>query len=370
MIAVARGRHVIFGTGPVGVALARALEQSGRTVVSVPVNEYGSDPFGIAVMRGDATDFEFAMRACQGASVIYSCLNGPVKEWDSQFPPVVDNLIRIASETGAKLVHWDLAHMYGPTRDPIAESTPNAAKSGPSKVLIDIADKIVDATWTGRINGVIGRSADIYGPGAIGPEFGASFGGRVFWPAHEDADITIVGDIDAPRSLAFIDDVASGLVMLGESHDSTGHIWHLPCAPPLSPAEMAANVVSQARSSAEIGSSPRHVRGCALLQLKIVRADISEVQHELHALDRPFVLDHSKFTAAYGEQVTDHDIAIKRTLAWFFAHPRPISDPIVERVAARLPEMPKLPKMPRIAATSRLARRFGSGALGLAKTSL
>ncbi len=39
MIAVARGRHVIFGTGPVGAVLARALHATGRTVVAVPVNE-------------------------------------------------------------------------------------------------------------------------------------------------------------------------------------------------------------------------------------------------------------------------------------------------------------------------------------------
>lgn len=361
MIAVARGRHVIFGTGPVGVALAHALEESGRTVISIPVNEYGSDPFGTTVMRGDPTDFEFALRACDGAEVIYSCLNAPTNEWQSQFPPVIDNLIKVAETTGAKLVHWDLAHMYGPTRDPITESTPNSAKSNPAQVLIDIADKIINATWTGRIDGVIGRSADIYGPGALGPEFGSSFGARVFWPALEDSEIGLVGDIDSPRSLAFVDDVANGLVTLADAHDSGGHVWHLPSAPPLSPSELAMMVATQAHSSAEIGSSPRHIRGCALLHLKIVRSDINEVQHELHTLDRIFVLNHSNFTMAYGEVVTDHVDAIRKTLAWFMAHPRPVKPPVSERVAE---------KLPRVVATSRLARRFGSGALGLAKTSL
>lgn len=361
MIAVARGRHVIFGTGPVGVALAHALQESGRTVISVPVNEYGSDPYGIDVMRGDPTDFEFALRACAGAEAIYSCLNGPVDEWKSQFPPVVDNLIKVAEATGAKLVHWDLADMYEKTRDPITEATPNSAKSGPAAVLIELADKIVNATWTGRFEGVIGRSADVFGPGAIGPEFGSSFGGRVFWPAIEDSEISVVGDIDSPRSMAFIEDVADGLITLADSPNSGGHIWHLPSAPPISPSELVSMVVSQARSSAEVGSSPRHIRGCALLHLKIVRADISEVQHELHALDRRFVLNHSNFTLAFGEQVTDHAVAIRKTLSWFLAHPRPTPAPVAERVVERLP---------RVVATSRFAKRLSSGALALAKTSL
>jgi nucleoside-diphosphate-sugar epimerase len=161
--------------------------------------------------------------------------------------------------------------------------------------------------------------------------------------------------------MSFIDDVAKALIMLGEAHDSTGHIWHLPCAPPLSPGELASMVISQARSTAEIGASPRHVRGCALLQLKIVRSDIAEVQHELHALDRPFLLDHSNFTNAYGGSVTSHEDAIQSTLTWFTAHPRPVKEPIAERVFERLPKVAK---------TSRLARRFGAGALAMARTSL
>jgi nucleoside-diphosphate-sugar epimerase len=183
----------------------------------------------------------------------------------------------------------------------------------------------------------------------------------VFWPALEDTSISIVGDINGPRSLSYIDDVAFGLIMLGEAHDSTGHVWHLPCAPPISPSELASQVIAQARSSAEIGSSPRHIRGCALYQLKIVRSDISEVQHELHSLDRPFVLNHSNFTTAHGEHVTSHADAIRTTLAWFTAHPRPITEPIIERVFERLPK---------VARTTRIARRFGAGALGLARTSL
>jgi hypothetical protein len=54
-------------------------------------------------------------------------------------------------------------------------------------------------------------------------------------------------------------------------------------------------------------------------------------------------------------------MAVHQTLAWFTAHPRPLSEPFVERVFERLPK---------VARTSRLARRFGAGAMALAKTSL
>ena len=183
--------------------------------------------------------------------------------------------------------------------------------------------------------------------------------GRVFWPALEDMDVTLVGNVNSPRSVAYVGDVASGLITLGEMHNSAGRVWHLPCAPPVSPTELARIVMEQANSNAELESTPRYLRGCALMQLKVVRADISEVEHELHVLDRAFVLNHSRFTSTFGEMVTEHMDAVRATLEWFKAHPRPVTVPFVERAMDRLPPL---------ARTSRLARRLGSGALALAKS--
>jgi len=170
MIAVARGRHVIFGTGPVVAALAHAMEQSVRSVISIPVNEYGSDPYGIAIMRGDRTDLEFARKACSGAEAIYSCLNGPINDWKSTYESIVDTLIESARTTFAKLVHWDLAHIYGATCEPITKSTVNSAKTSQAQVLIDLSDKVIDATWVGQIDGVIGRLAKRFNVGAFSLE--------------------------------------------------------------------------------------------------------------------------------------------------------------------------------------------------------
>jgi len=61
---------------------------------------------------------------------------------------------------------------------------------------------------------------------------------------------------------------------------------------------------------------------------------------------------------AYGENVMSHEDAIRQTLAWFAAHPRPVGEPIVERVLERLPQ---------VARTSRFAHRLGAGAMAMAE---
>ena len=80
MIAVARGRHAIFGTGSVGTALARALQESGRTVVSIPVNKYGSDPVNTTIMRGESDRFRVRLAYLRWPRSHLHIFNGPAKD--------------------------------------------------------------------------------------------------------------------------------------------------------------------------------------------------------------------------------------------------------------------------------------------------
>jgi len=71
LIAVARNKQVVFGTGPVGSSVARLLQSAGYEVLAIPTSEYGSDPQGVQIYRGDPTDFEFVLTACTDASAIF-----------------------------------------------------------------------------------------------------------------------------------------------------------------------------------------------------------------------------------------------------------------------------------------------------------
>jgi nucleoside-diphosphate-sugar epimerase len=74
--------HVVFGTGPVGLAVMDALNQRGRRRVRM-VNRSGRArvPDGVEVVGGDATDEAFAREASEEASVVYFALNPPYDKW-------------------------------------------------------------------------------------------------------------------------------------------------------------------------------------------------------------------------------------------------------------------------------------------------
>jgi hypothetical protein len=70
-----RELHVVFGSGPVGRAVAAELVRGDRRVRVV--NRTGRDPGpdGVKVVRGDASDPAFARAAAAEAKVVYQALN-------------------------------------------------------------------------------------------------------------------------------------------------------------------------------------------------------------------------------------------------------------------------------------------------------
>ena len=95
-------RHVIFGTGAIGLATLDALRRRGETVRLVNRSGHAPVPDDVEVIAGDARDPAFTTTVAQGAQVIYQTLNPPYAEWTAQFPllqagvPHVGNGVRRA----------------------------------------------------------------------------------------------------------------------------------------------------------------------------------------------------------------------------------------------------------------------------------
>jgi uncharacterized protein YbjT (DUF2867 family) len=70
-------RHVIFGTGAIGLATLEALRRRGETVRLVNRTGTASTPGDVEVLGGDASDPAFAAAAARGAQVVYQTLNPP-----------------------------------------------------------------------------------------------------------------------------------------------------------------------------------------------------------------------------------------------------------------------------------------------------
>ena len=79
-------RHVIFGTGAIGLATLDALLRRGETVRMVNRSGSARVPEAVEVVGGDAADPQFTIDVTRGARVVYQTLNPPYERWVEEFP--------------------------------------------------------------------------------------------------------------------------------------------------------------------------------------------------------------------------------------------------------------------------------------------
>ncbi len=306
--------HVIFGSGPVGLALMNELVSHGKAVRIV--NRSGTlrqaAPSGVEVSRGDAIDPASTRALCQGAVVVYNCTNPPYTEWLAKFPPLQAGVLAGAVSAKAKLVVMENVYMYGPTGGrPITEDLPYAATTRKGKLRARMAEELLAVHAAGTLRIAIGRASDFFGPQAIQ----SSAGERMFAPALAGKTVQVLGNPDLPHTYTYIPDIAKGLVILGERDEASGQAWHLPSAQTITTRQFIEKIsgITRPGQKPHILAAPRLlIQGLGLFDPMM--REVAEMQYEF---EEPFILDNSRFEKAFGDIATPLDEAIQCTAQWF-----------------------------------------------------
>jgi len=313
---MSNGLHVVFGTGPAGLAVVRELAARGERVRAVNRSGRAVVPAGVELRRGDATDPAVTRELCAGAAVVYGCLNAPYHRWPELFPPLQAGVVEGAAAAGAKLVVLENVYLYGPTGGrPLTEDLPAAATGRKGATRARMTTELQQAHQRGKVRVAIGRAADFFGPGVLA----SAMGERVFPRALAGRPVQVLGRPDLPHTYSYVPDVGRGLVTLGERDEALGSAWHLPGPQTVSTRQFLELVFRAAGRRPRVKALPR-----ALLQvLGLVNPTVRELRELLYEFEEPFVLDHSKFDRAFGAGATPLDEAVGRTVAWYRDHARP-----------------------------------------------
>ncbi|MFC5528832.1 hypothetical protein [Cohnella yongneupensis] len=105
--------HVIFGTGPVGMADMRELRRRGVQDIRM-VNRSGrlQGENNVRVIRGDASNAAESIAICEEAAVVYHCAQPGYLNWPKRFPAITNGILEGAAAANAKLVYADNLYMY------------------------------------------------------------------------------------------------------------------------------------------------------------------------------------------------------------------------------------------------------------------
>lgn len=303
--------HVVFGTGPVGQATARALLARGHAVRMVNRSGRAEAAAGVTVVRGDAYDPASVAELTAGATAVYQAAQPAYHEWATKFPPLQTSIIEGVARSGAKLVVVENLYMYGLVDGPIHEGLPYAAHTKKGQVRARMAEEVQAAHRSGKLRTVSGRASDFYGPGVLQ----SALGERTFVPALAGKQAEAVSRLDALHSYTYIEDFGEALARLGERDAALGRHWHVPNAPALTQRELMALLFAELQLPQRVSVTGRLILSLAGLFLPGAR----EMVEMLYEFERPFVVDSSAYARAFGDHATPVREGLRRTVAWYRA---------------------------------------------------
>ncbi len=306
-------RHVVFGTGAVGLATLDALRRRGETVRLVNRSGTAPVPDGVEVVGGDAADPAFAIAVAHGADVVYQTLNPPYHQWAHLFPALQAAVLAAAESAGARLVSMENVYLYGrPAGRPLTEDRRHDAHTVKGRLRGQMSRELLAAHRAGRVQVAIGRASDYFGPRG-GAQ--SNLGDRVFPAALAGRTATVLGDPDMPHTYTFIPDIGEGLAVLGEHPDAPGQAWHLPNDPDTRTTRQLVETVH--RLAGQPRTRLRRVPPLVLRALGLADPTVRELLEMKYQFAEPFVVDSARSTARLGLRATPLDRALAATLATY-----------------------------------------------------
>jgi nucleoside-diphosphate-sugar epimerase len=309
-------RHVIFGTGAIGLATLDALLRRGEQVRMVNRSGCARVPHHVEVVAGDAADPTFTIDVTRGAEVIYQTLNPPYFRWIEEFPALQASVLIAAGAHSARLVSMENVYMYGrPAGRPLTEERTDAAHTRKGKLRARMAADLLTAHRAGRVEVAIGRASDYFGPRG-GAQ--SNLGDRLYHAALEGRTARVLGDPDQPHTYTYIPDIGAGLAVLGQHPDAPGQVWHLPNDPATRTTRQLGDLVFRLA-----GTAPGRIRQVPPLLLRVAALTdptVRELLEMQYQFAEPFVVDSTKITTGLGLRATPVEQALAETLASY--HPR------------------------------------------------
>ena len=123
----------------------------------------------------------------------------------------------------------------------------------------------------------------------------------------------LIGDIDQPHTYTYVPDFTRALIRVAEDPATNGQIWHVPSAPARSTRQVVETIYDLA------GNRPRiRVLPLGLLRLLgLFNPLFRELDKMRFIWDRPYIMEHQKFTHYFGGEPTPLEKGLRTTLDWF-----------------------------------------------------
>lgn len=301
---------ILGGNGTIGSVLAKELTKytnSIRLVSRHPKKVNATDE----LFPADLSDPEQVEKAIAGSEVVYLLVGFEytLKVWQDKWPKLMRASIDACIKHHAKLVFFDNVYLYDIGAIPhMTEDSPINPPSKKGMVRRQIADMLMTAVKSGKLTGLIARSADFYGPSND-----KSFLIEVVYKnLKKGKKPNWFIKADKKHSFTYTPDAAKATAILGNTADAYGQVWHLPTDKnSLTGKEMISLFTKEMNVADKVFVLPMWLLKLLGLFIPLMK----EMPEMMYQYDRDYVFDSSKFQEYFNFSPTSYQQGVKETIA-------------------------------------------------------
>lgn len=302
-------KYTILGAGgAVGNVLTHQLLKEKKNVRLV--SRSGFSISGTEVLKADLNSHYETMKSVEGSDVVYLTVGLPYDSeiWSKQWPQIMQNTIDACKSSGSKLVFFDNVYMYGKVSGKMTEDTPYNPCSKKGEIRAKVATQLENEIEKRNINGVIARSADIYGP----------FATKTSMPFILAIDKLLngkkglwMGSANCKHSFTYTRDIAKSLLLLANNKESGNQIWHLPTYNPAITGKEFIELIAK-----ELGVKPNYtvLKKWSVKLIGLFNKTIAEVYEMLYQNEIDYCFDSTKFNNFFNYEPIPYKSGIHDTL--------------------------------------------------------
>ncbi|MGB7843745.1 MAG: NAD-dependent epimerase/dehydratase family protein [Salinimicrobium sp.] len=301
---------ILGAGGPLGVELAKALRRYTREIRLVSRNPKKVNAQD-ELFKADLLSASEVDRAVKGSKIVYLAagLEYRYKVWKKQWPVIMQNVITACVNHEAKLVFFDNVYMYG--KDHMDHMTENSMVNPPSKkgeIRAEIAEMIMREVWTEKLQALIARSADFYGPGTGKNSILTEM---VFKPLKNGKKAMWPGAADYKHSFTYTPDAAKATAFLGNNEAAYGQIWHLPTASnPMTGEEWIKRIAEEMQVKAGYWEVPKWL----FRLLGVFVPVMKETVEIMYQYNRDYVFHSNKVEEQFDLKPTSYNMGIREVV--------------------------------------------------------
>ena len=299
--------QTILGSGGgIGIPLARELKNYTddiRLVSRNPKKVNDTDQ----LFPADVNDLNQVDKAIAGSEIVYVTIGFEynLKVWEKTWPAFMKQVIDSCIRHNAKMVFFDNMYMYDRSAIPfMTETAPVNPPSKKGRVRKHLREMILNEVEKGKLNALIARSADFYGPDNKNSVLKI----MVIDNLMKGKKAQSFGSPDKIHTFTYTPDAAKATAVLGNTPDAFNQVWHVPTTKErLTTLQWIHAIAEELHVEPAIQTLPLWM--IKLLGLFI--APLKEFPEMMYQYEQDYVFDSTKFEQRFGITATSPKQGIK-----------------------------------------------------------